>query len=98
MKVKAMIPRLATTLIGALIFPAGTVLAQTKPPVAQFWMDVATSSMSIPGMGDMESGTGSMLGGFFGGTKMGGGSPGQWLDTALHTRNRPAALTPSRQA
>jgi hypothetical protein len=53
-------------------------------------MDVATSSMSIPGMDDMESGAGGMLGGFFGGTKMGGGSPGQWLDTALYTRQKPS--------
>jgi hypothetical protein len=29
-------------------------------------------------------------GGFFGGTKMAGGSPGKWLDTALYTRNKPA--------
>lgn len=74
----------------ALALPAATVQAQTKPPVAQFWMDVATSNMSIPGMDDMESGAGSMMGGFFGGTKMGGGAPGQWLDTALHTRLKPS--------
>ena len=65
---------------------------ETKPPIAQFWMDVATSNMSVPGMGDMESGVGGMMmgGGFFGATKMGGGSPGKWLDTALYTRNKPA--------
>lgn len=78
--------RIATVLATVLALPAATALAQTKPPVAQFWMDVATNSLSIPGMGDMESGAGSMLGGFFGGTRMGGGSPGQWLDTALYTR------------
>ncbi len=78
------------TMATVLTLPAATALAQTKPPVAQFWMDVATNSMSIPGMGDMDSGAGSMFGGgFFGGTKMGGGSPGQWLDTALYTRNKP---------
>jgi hypothetical protein len=59
-----------------------------KPPIAQFWMDVATHSMSIPGMGDMDTG-GGMMGGFFGATKMGGGAPGKWLDTALYTRNKP---------
>ena len=57
-----------------LALPALTALAQTKAPVAQFWMDVATNSMSIPGMGDMESGEGALFGGMFGGTKMGGGS------------------------
>ena len=81
--------RVAAVLATALALPAVSALAQTKPPVAQFWMDVATSSMSIPGMEEMESAGGGMMGGFFGGTKMGGGSPGQWLDTALYTRNRP---------
>jgi hypothetical protein len=90
MKELFMPTRAAAALAAALALPAGTALAQTKPPVAQFWMDVATNSMSIPGMGDMESGAGSMLGGFFGGTKMGGASPGQWLDTALYTRLKPS--------
>lgn len=71
-------------------FSGTTVLAQGKPPAAQFWMDVATHNMSIPGMGDGDSGMGGMFGGFFGGTKMAGGTPGQWLDTALHTRQKPA--------
>jgi len=81
--------RTTAALAAALTLPALTALAQTKAPVAQFWMDVATNSMSVPGMGDMESGMGGLLGGFFGGTKMAGGSPGQWLDTALYTRNKP---------
>lgn len=76
-------------LAATLFFPAVSALAQTKPPVAQFWVDVATSSMSIPGMDDMESGMGGMFGGVFGATRMGGGAPGQWLDTALHTRLKP---------
>lgn len=82
--------QIATSLAAGLILVAGTASAQSKPPVAQFWMDAATNSMSIPGMGDTDSGAGSMFGGFFGGTKMGGGSPGQWLDTALYTRNKPS--------
>jgi hypothetical protein len=90
LKETVMPARVATALAAVLVLPAATVLAQTKPPVAQFWMDVATNSMSIPGMGDAESGAGGMLGGFFGGTKMGGGSPGQWLDTALYTRLKPS--------
>lgn len=61
-----MATRIAAALATILAFPTVTALAQTKAPVAQFWMDVATNSMSIPGMGDMESGEGAM----FGGTKM----------------------------
>ena len=86
-RVAAAVTALASTV---LALPTATALAQTKAPVAQFWMDVATNSMSIPGMGDMDAGGGGMLGGFFGGTKMGGGSPGQWLDTALHTTKKPS--------
>lgn len=82
-------PNLAMAAILAL--PPSLALAQARPPVAQFWADVATNSMSIPGMGDMEEGAMGMFGGgFFGGTKMAGGSPGKWLDTALYTRNKPS--------
>ncbi|MBK7813202.1 MAG: hypothetical protein IPJ52_02300 [Rhodocyclaceae bacterium] len=78
----------------ALALPGLSVQAQVKPPVAQFWMDVATVNMSVPGMADMEDaglgGLGGMLGGVFGTTKLGFGTPGKWLDSALHTRNKPA--------
>ncbi len=73
-----------------LVLPASVALGQTKPPVAHFWADVATHSMSIPGMDDMDEGSMGMFGGFFGGTKNAGGAPGKWLDTALHTRNKPS--------
>ena len=72
----------------ALALPGLSVQAQVKPPVAQFW------NMSVPGMADMEDagmgGLGGMLGGVFGTTKLGFGTPGKWLDSALHTRNKPA--------
>ena len=49
----------------ALALPGLSVQAQVKPPVAQFWMDVATVNMSVPGMADMEDaglgGLGGML-------------------------------------
>jgi hypothetical protein len=78
-------------LAAALALPAAVVQAQTKPPIAQFWMDVATINLSIPGMGDMESSPMGLFGGaMFGTAKMGVGEPGKWLDTALHTRNKPA--------
>lgn len=73
-----------------LVLPASVALGQTKPSVAHFWADVATHSMSIPGMDDMDEGSMGMFGGFFGGTKNAGGAPGKWLDTALHTRNKPS--------
>jgi len=79
--------------LAAALLCATTALAQaqSKGPTTQFWMDVATNSMSIPGMDDMpEGGMGGMMGGFFGATKMPGGAPGKWLDTALYTRSKPA--------
>jgi len=82
--------RPAAAFAALLVLPAATTFAQTKPPIAQFWMDVATNNMSIPGMGDMDSGVGGMFGGMFGATKMGAGMPGKLLDTALYTRNKPA--------
>lgn len=78
-------------LAAALTLPVTGAQAQTKPPVAQFWMDVATINMSIPGMGDMESSPLGLFGGaVFGTARTGVGAPGKWLDTALHTRNKPA--------
>ncbi|MDP2795759.1 MAG: hypothetical protein Q8O25_17020 [Sulfurisoma sp.] len=77
---------------------AGLAQAQNKAIEAQYWMDLATSSMSIPGMSDdmMESGMMSqMMGGnAFGSTKgpMGGMGPGKWLDTSLWVRAKPAGI------
>lgn len=68
-------------------------MAQTKPPVAQLWVDVATSSMA--GMAEMPQ----MPGGFFGGGGDRGGNrfgntqagtPGHWADIALYTQRKPA--------
>ena len=85
-----MIPNKNLMMTAMLVLPASVTLGQTKPPVAHFWADVATHSMSIPGMDDMDEGSMGMFGGFFGGTKNAGGAPGKWLDTALHTRNKPS--------
>lgn len=85
-----MVVRPGAVIASLLLLPPVVVTAQTKPPVAQFWADAATSNMSIPGMDGME-GMGTMMGGsFFGGTKSAGGSPGKWLDTALFTHNKPS--------
>ena len=49
--------------ITLLAIPA-TVLAQQKPPVAQYWMSIETSAgMSMPGMGGMAGMMGGMMGG-----------------------------------
>ena len=57
---------------GVLVLAAGAAWAQApapaKPPIAQYWMDVATGNMSIPGM--RGAGGGGLLGGLMGG--MGG--------------------------
>lgn len=79
----------------------GSAVAQTqvvKPPVAQYWMDVATISMAgmdeMPQMGAL----GGLLGGMSGMPGMGGVSfgatrgmmPGRWLDLAVVTQRKPA--------
>lgn len=85
-------------LVAALVMFSSAVGAQTKAPEAQYWMDLSTSAMSIPGMSDdmMEGGMMSqMMGGnTFGTTKgpMGGMGQGKSLDTSLWVRARPAGI------
>lgn len=65
--------------------------APAKTPIANYWMDVATVHLAIPGaeeMADMPL-LGSLMGNTFGGSKM-GMMPGKWLDLALYTRQKPA--------
>ncbi|HWS73586.1 MAG TPA: hypothetical protein VN324_00460, partial [Quisquiliibacterium sp.] len=92
--------RLATA--GLACAAATTVSAQqqvVRPPVAQYWMDVATHSMAgmpeMPGMPSMPflgqgRGAGSNA---YGNTR--GMSQGRWLDLALHTRARPSGTEAS---
>ena len=88
-----------TVACAALLLCCGA-FAQTqvvKPPVAQYWMDVATVSMA--GMDDMPSmgGLGGMIGGMTGVPGMGGVNfgatrgmmPGRWLDLAVVTQLKP---------
>lgn len=85
---------------GVLVLAAGAAWAQApapaKPPIAQYWMDVATGNMSIPGM--RGAGGGGLLGGLMGGMGGMGGGPGgaagfggtgKTLDLGLYTRNKP---------
>lgn len=77
-------------------FAAGVAAQQVvKPPIAQYWIDVATHSMAgmpeMPGMPSLPAfmgggaGTGSN---HYGNAR--GMAPGRWLDLALHTRNKPS--------
>jgi hypothetical protein len=54
--------------------------AQTKPPVAQYWVDVGTNSMNMPGMG------GGMSGAIMGAMVPGMGGPQRSLNLYLHSR------------
>lgn len=93
--------RPATAIACAALALCGSALAQTqvvKPPIAQYWMDVATMSMAgmdeMPSMGAM----GGLLGGMTGMPGMGGPTfgathgmmPGRWLDLAVVTQRKPA--------
>lgn len=79
---------------------SGAALAQNqivKPPVVQYWMDVATISMAgmdeLPDMGGLAGMAGAMagvpgMGGVsFGATR--GMMPGRWLDLAVVTKRKP---------
>ncbi len=91
------IARLAVA--GSAAVLAATAAAQqqvVKPPIAQYWIDVATHSMAgMPEMPGMPS-----LPAFMGGGGAGAGNnhygnargmaPGRWVDLALHTRNKPS--------
>ncbi len=87
------LPRLALAV--SLALAAAPALGQSKgapakTPIANYWMDVATVHLAIPGaeeMADMPV-LGSMMGNMFGGSKM-GVMPGKWLDLSLYTRQKP---------
>ena len=90
-----------TALTCAALLVCSGAMSQTqivKPPVVQYWMDVAT--MSMAGMDDMPDmgSLGGMIGGMAGLPGMGGVSfgatrgmmPGRWLDLAVVTQKKPA--------
>lgn len=100
----ARVSPIALSLACALLVIGGNAGAQTqvvKPPIAQYWMDVATISMAgmdeMPDMPDMGA-LGGMMSGMTGMPGMGGVSfgatrgmmPGRWLDLAVVTQRKPA--------
>nr|WP_315495324.1 hypothetical protein [uncultured Rhodoferax sp.] len=95
-----------TTLASALLLALGSspAISQTqvvRPPVAQYWMDVATVRMAdmdeLPNLGAVGGLAASMAGiqgmgeASFGATK--GMLPGRWLDIAVATQRKPAGTT-----
>lgn len=91
-----------TRTVLAACIAAGTLAAhaQNRAPAAQYWVDLSTASMSIPGMPE-DGGMGAgLLGGLMGGNPgaaaagaMGGmGGRGKSLDAELHVRARPAGV------
>lgn len=62
---------------------AAAAQAQTKPPIAQYWMDVATNNSSLPGMGGM----GGIAAGLLGGGGMGAGGQ-RTLNLSLYSARK----------
>src|SRR5450830_1701248 len=99
----ARVSPLTLALACAALAPGVNAWAQTqvvKPPIAQYWMDVATLSMAgmdeMPDVPDMGA-LGGMMGGMTGMPGMSGVSfgatrgmmPGRWLDLAVVTKRKP---------
>ena len=90
--------RAASLAVAACIVPVAVPAAAqqvVKPPIAQYWIDVATHGMAgmpeIPGMPALPSFMGGGQGGagnHYGNAR--GMAPGRWLELALHTRNKPS--------
>ncbi|RJG05149.1 hypothetical protein D3870_03165 [Noviherbaspirillum cavernae] len=78
----------AAILLSATAFGA---YAQSRGPAAQYWVDLSTSNVSMPGMPDEGSAGAGLLGGLMGGNAFGGSmgmgmSRGKWLDAELYVR------------
>jgi len=91
MKTKTKLRPLAAALLLAIPFLPSTE-AQDARPAAQYWVDAATNSMSIPGMDDADDNSmaAGMMGSMMGNRGGMGGAPGRSLDLSLYTRARPA--------
>lgn len=96
-----------TLAVGAALLALGAQaqIQVVKPPIAQYWMDVATISMAgmddMPDMGALGGMMGAipgmpqgMGGAGFGATR--GMMPGRWLDLAVRTQRKPAGTQASQ--
>lgn len=73
--------------IGILMSTAAIAAhAQSRGPAAQYWIDLSTSNMSIPGM----SGGSGLFGGMLGGAL--GGARSKTMETELYVRANPAGV------
>lgn len=85
-----------TTLTLCLSMAAVAAHAQSRGPAAQYWVDLSTSSMSMPGMPEEGGMGGGMLGGLMGGNSfgrsMGMGDQGKLLDAELYVRAHPSGI------
>lgn len=79
--------------IAAALSPFATHAAEAKPPVAQYWMSVATTSGGFPGVGAAMAGGGGLMGGLIGGLMGNSGGPGSGAQkTLLLQLNSPRAV------
>ncbi|HJU70341.1 MAG TPA: hypothetical protein VJ603_00685, partial [Paucimonas sp.] len=71
---------------------ASAAHAQARGPAAQYWIDLSTSNLSVPGMPE-EGGVAGMLGGLMGGNSFGGSmgmaGRGKAMDAELYVRANP---------
>ncbi|RJF99307.1 hypothetical protein [Noviherbaspirillum saxi] len=83
-----------TTLAICIAAASLSAHAQSRGPAAQYWVDLATTSFSIPGMPEEGGMGGGLLGGLMGNTGMpgAGGGRGKTLDAELFVRAKPAGV------
>ena len=84
MKTKTKLRPLAAALLLAIPYLSSTQ-AQDARPAAQYWVDAATNSMSIPGMDDADDNSmaAGMMGSMMGNRGGMGGAPGRSVDLSL---------------
>lgn len=84
------------TLMLCLSIAAAGAYSQSRGPAAQYWVDLATSNVSMPGMPEEDNASGGILGGLMGGNSFGGsmgmGAHGKSLDSELYVRAHPAGV------
>lgn len=81
--------------IAAALSPLAAHAAEAKPPVAQYWLSVATTNSGFPGMGEAMPGGGGLMGSLMGGlmgNSAGSGSGSGAQKTLLLQLNSPRKL------
>ena len=81
--------------IAAVLSPLAAQATEAKPPVAQYWLSVATTNSGFPDMGEAMASGGGLMGGLLGGLMGNSASPGSGSGakkTLLLQLNSPRAL------